>query len=501
MDSLSSNHQDHSHYFVAIDLGSNSFHMLIVRENHGSIEVVDRVKEMVQIARGLKNGVLSTDAQQRALTCLACFNERIQEIPRSQVRAVGTKALRAASNAQAFLNEAEKTLGIPIQLISGYEEARLVYLGVAQTISHDHRKRLIADIGGASTEFVIGQDYQPSLLESLSMGCVTYTDRYLSNDDGNLVINEKAMANAYLAACEELELIRRIYLNEGWDISYGTSGTMKAVADLMPERTPTGVINLEGIHWLYNTVVADQAIRFDGIAKARRYVLAAGIAILKAIFDQLEITELHVSPAALKEGLIFDTIGRLNQHDIRDETIALQQDKYRLDKSQAERVKTTALMLFNQLETPTFEGLNPVKILGWAAQLHEVGLTLSHSGYHHHGKYILANCDLAGFNQYEQFLLATLVGMHRRKLNTLVFETLNPAHSDAILNMIICLRIATLLNRKRDTLDTTPTLSRQGELVTLEFDPNWLLANPLTQRSLSQESDYLNRIGMELQIG
>jgi len=472
--------------------------MLIIRENQDSIDVVDRVKDMVQIARGLKDGVLSDEAQQRALTCLSCFRERIQEIPKSQIRVVGTKALRAASNAREFLQQAEQALGLPIQIVSGYEEARLVYIGVAQTISHDHRKRLVIDIGGASTEFIIGQDYRPKILESLTMGCVTFTDQFLTDDGGTLQINAKTMRNAYLAACEELEGIRRIYLDEGWDITYGASGTMKTVADLMPTDTPTGVINREGIYWLYDAVIKSETVLQESIPKARRHVLAAGIAILKAVFDQLKISDLHVSNAALKEGLIYETIGRLKHHDIRDETVENVQRRYLVDRGQAERVRNTALALMQQLNLPNIDVFNQSKILSWAAELHEIGLTISHSGYHHHGNYILANCDLAGFNRYEQFLLATLVGLHRRKINPAVLDSLSSSHKDNILSLVICLRLAAVLNRRRDMLDSTPAMQQDGHSVSLSFGAEWLDANPLTQRSLTQEANYLGRVGFQL---
>ena len=413
---------------------------------------------------------------------------------------MGTKALRAATNAKDFLRQAQLALGLPIQIVSGYEEARLVYIGVAQTISHDHRKRLVVDIGGASTEFIIGQDYKATELESLTMGCVTYTDRYLSDDNGQLTINANTMREAYLGACEEMEAIRRIYLDAGWDITYGASGTMKTVAELMPDNTPTGVIDIEGINWLYDSVVSNQSVPEDNIPKARRHVLAAGVAILKAIFDQMQIKQLHVSNAALKEGLIYETIGRLQHHDIRDETVAKTQQKYGIDQAQAVRVKDTALALKKQLNLAPNDVFNQEKILAWAAQLHEIGLSISHSGYHHHGNYILANCDLAGFNRYEQFLLATLVGMHRRKINTQVLDSLSDNHRENILNLAICLRLAVVMNRKRDTLDCHPTITREAESVTLDFGSSWLNNNPLTQTSLAQESNYLGRIGIKLNV-
>ncbi|MCE2029948.1 Ppx/GppA phosphatase family protein [Sessilibacter corallicola] len=486
------------HYYVAIDLGSNSFHMLIVRENRGLIEVVDRVKDMVQIARGLKNGVLSEEAQNRALECLQCFNERIQEIPAEHIKAVGTKALRAASNGPEFLYQAEKALGVPIQLVSGYEEARLVYVGVSNNISQDHQKRLVIDIGGASTEFIVGQDYSPRLLESLSIGCVTFTEKYLTNAKGELDITPKTLNNVYIAASEELEGIRSIYRSEGWDITYGASGTMKSVTEIMPIMTPAGIISREGVNELYRQLGENKEIKIDNVTKQRRFVMPAGIAILKAILDQLDIEELHVSDAALKEGLIHETIGRLKHHDIRDETVTKHIAKYHVDRSQAERVKHIALSLFQQLQPACVDGINCTSVLGWSALLHEIGLTISHSGYHHHGRYILENSDLAGFNRYEQYLLATLVGMHRRKINQNRIEALNPAHRDAILSMAICLRLATVLNRKRDDLEFPPSIAWTDKSITLTFETQWLENNPLTQRSLTQEAEYLSRIGITL---
>ncbi|GAB2199295.1 Ppx/GppA phosphatase family protein [Sessilibacter sp. MAH4] len=490
-------HQDH--YFVAVDLGSNSFHMLIVRENHGLLQVVDRVKEMVQIARGLKDGQLSQEAQDRAIECLRCFNERIVGIPSTNIKAVGTKALRAAKNARAFLREAEVALGVPIELISGYEEARLVYAGVASSISQDHRKRLIVDIGGASTEFIIGQDNTPTLLESLSIGCVTYTEQFLTNAKGDLEVTPETMKAVYIAAREELEAIQSQFRKEGWDITYGTSGTMKSITEMMPELTPAGVITRVGVTELYHKIAREGELKVEGIAKPRRYVMPAGMAVLRAILDSLSIEELHVSDSALKEGLIHETIGRRNQKDIRNETVRKYLDKYHIDAGQAQRVKETALALIAQADIKEDSGLNPISLIGWAAQLHEIGLMLSHSGYHHHGRYILEHCDLAGFNRYEQFLLATLVGMHRRKLNQQSLESLNPNHREPILKMVICLRLAVILNRKRDSTDQTPKVTWNGDKIHLDFGDGWLPNNQLSERSLQQESEYLARINVTME--
>ncbi|MFT5082700.1 MAG: exopolyphosphatase/guanosine-5'-triphosphate,3'-diphosphate pyrophosphatase, partial [Lentisphaeria bacterium] len=232
--------QFESPYFAAIDLGSNSFHMLIVRINETKIEIVDREKEMVQIARGLQpDGTLDAEARDRALQCLQRFSERLRDIPKRQVRAVGTKTLRTARQSRAFLKAAEKAIGVPIDIISGYEEARLVYAGLSNTVTSDGGHRLVIDIGGGSTELVIGKDCDPMVLESLPLGCVSFSERYILNSGG---VTAKNMRRAYLAACSELENIRKIYLKKGWEIAYGTSGTMKAVAELLVEHDGGAVV-------------------------------------------------------------------------------------------------------------------------------------------------------------------------------------------------------------------------------------------------------------------
>lgn len=489
-----------SPYFVALDLGSNSFHLLIAKEVNGALAVVDRVKEMVQIARGLENGVLTAEAQDRALECLRCFRERIESIPPHQIRIVGTKALRMAKNSAAFLEQAEAALGQPIQIISGYEEARLVYLGVAHAISHDERRRMVVDIGGGSTEFIIGQNYRPELLESLSIGCVTYAERFFKKSRQGGIITEEMMHNAYMEASKELELIRKSYKRKGWDITYGASGTMKVITELMPQKTPEGIISHDGLTSLYEEIIEEGSLNIDGVPKLRRDVLPSGIAILKAIFDQFKLQELHVSNSTLKEGLIYDTIGRLRRFDVRDETVMSQLQKYRVDKKQARRVQETAWHLASFLPIQDLGSANTRKLLGWAALLHEVGLTLSHSGHHHHARYLLQHGDLAGFNRYEQFLLATLVGCHRRKLTSATLDKLTSEHRDSVTHAIVCLRLAAILNRSRKRANIHPKLESHGHEYRLIFPPNWLENNPLTLRCLQQENDYLQKVGLSLQL-
>lgn len=484
-------------YFAAIDLGSNSFHMLIARDNHGEIEIVDRVKDMVQIARGLqRDGTLSHEAQGRALHCLACFAERIRNIPANHIRAVGTKALRAAQNAKSFLSQAEDALGQPISIISGYEEARLVYRGVSHAITRDKRRRLVIDIGGGSTEFIIGLNHQPQLLESLSIGCVTYAERFF-NHAGSANVSLEAVNNTYLATCEELEGIRREYCQRGWDMAIGASGTMRAIAELMPDNSLAGIITREGLEKLISETLAEGRIVNLDVPKLRRDVLPAGLAILRGIFDQLGIEELHVADATLKEGLIYDTIGRLAKQDIRDTTVENLIQRYQIDSKQAQRVQDTALKLFHQLDVKPLSHTQADSILGWAAKLHEIGLSLSHSNYHKHGQYILNNADMAGFSRFEQQLMSTLVRSHRRNLKPDLLQALGEQVMESCLPMVFCLRLATLLNRRRENVEQLPRIDWKDGRVKLAFIDGWLDEHPLTRVNLAAEANWLAAIEVD----
>lgn len=492
-----------SPYFAAIDLGSNSFHMLIVKVDEDSIEIVDRVKEMVQIARGLQRSKsLSEEAKARALHCLSCFQERIRDIPSHQIRVVGTKALRMASDANAFLKEAEQALQHPIDIISGYEEARLVYLGASQDISPDKGKPLIIDIGGGSTEFIIGEGSNPILLESLSIGCVTFTDRFLTDDNGEPITNITAsiLNEIYFATSIELELIIRRYRNVGWDIAVGSSGTMRAVAELMPADVVSGVITRAGVAELRQKLIQNIPIdNLENISERRRSVLPAGILILSAIFDLLGLDEIIVVDATLKEGLIYDTIGRLSAADMRDQTVEKLMDTYNIDREQAKRVDQTLVHFLPALnEAPMLNGVNVKQLMHWAALLHEIGLTISHSGYHRHGHYLLSESDMAGFSRFEQELLALYVGCHRRKINTSRSSLLTADNASAVTMLLVFLRLAVLLNHRREDDIELPALTIDDDTIHLHFNDEWLNDHPLTYRNLLQEKRYLEAIDIQL---
>jgi len=484
-----------SPYFAAIDLGSNSFHMLIARLQDGKIEIVDREKEMVQLARGIKSdGHLSVDAQARALDCLKRFAERLRDIPADQIRAVGTKSLRSATQSSVFIRKAEKILGTSIQIISGYEEARLVYVGLSHSILNDQNHRLVVDIGGGSTEFIIGKDFEPIIMESLSLGCVTSTGRWVKKPTKP---GKKELEKVYLAACTEIEGIRQVYLRMGWRIVYGTSGTARAIADLTAEKDGGAVISKASLNWLAEEILTNKSI-LASVPSPRSSVLPAGIAILRAIFDQLKIDVMHVGDYALKEGLLYDTIGRLSDQDSRTRTVKKLQEQYKVDIDQATRVSETALALWKHIEGPLLPGVSRSKILRWAAQLHEIGLSISHSSHHHHGYYLLRHGDIAGFGRYEQYILANLVRSHRKGLYMDKFGDMDETAIAAFIPLLVCLRLATVLHRRREEIaqQELPELSVSGNTYILKFSRGWLHKHPLTLASLEVEREQYDRIGV-----
>jgi exopolyphosphatase/guanosine-5'-triphosphate,3'-diphosphate pyrophosphatase len=482
-----------SPYFAAVDLGSNSFHLLVARVQNDRIEIIDREKEMIQLARGINaGGHLSMESQNRALACLARFAERLRHFPRDQIRVVGTKTFRSVEQSKKFIKAAETALGLPIQIISGYEEARLVYLGLAHSVTNDHNHRLVVDIGGGSTEFILGKDYEPLYLESLNMGCVIFSDTYFGK---NMRVNSANFNKAWLAACTEIESVRKIYLKAGWKIAYGTSGTIRAIADLLQPKDGGAVITAESLAWLSTGILKNKSL-LNSVPALRRSVLPAGIAILKAIFDQLKLDKLYVGDGALKEGLLYDSIGRLSDHDSRSNTVSGLQEKYHVDVDQAERVAATALRFWKQIEGPVLPRVSRTKILAWAAQLHEIGMSISHSSHHHHGYYILRFSDLAGFGRYEQYILANLVRSQRKGLYEKKFEEIDEQTTAALIPLVLCLRLAVLLHRRREDLDVLPKFSLQGKDYKLRFPKKWLAEHPLTLASLEQEQQYYDNYGI-----
>jgi exopolyphosphatase/guanosine-5'-triphosphate,3'-diphosphate pyrophosphatase len=488
---------------AAVDLGSNSFHMVVARHAAGQLIIIDRLREMVRLAEGLDaDGRLDKLVSQRALACLERFGQRLRDMHADGVRVVGTNALRVARRKQAFLERAREALGHPIEIISGMEEARLIYSGVAHTLPAEPARRLVVDIGGGSTELIIGHGFDPVQLESLHLGCVTLTQRFFA--DGKL--SQKRFDRARLYAAQELEPIQAAYRRSGWELVAGSSGTIRAIAEAQRALDPQGsAITGEGIEALIAHVIkagTTRAITLATVDEERRVVFAAGLTILAEVFRQLRIKQMRVAEGAMREGLLYDMIGRYTDEDARERTVRSMQQRYHVDAGQAQRVEDTAVGFLAQvrrawgLEDPLAE-----LALRWAARLHEIGLDVAHSGYHRHGAYLLENADMPGFAHEEQLLLARLVGGHRRKPQIAGLEDLIPPWDRLAFNLGLILRLAVLLHRDRSDAPL-PAVELHGTARGLEMHlrVRSLDERPLTAADLQQEIDYLRPLAFRLRV-
>lgn len=487
---------DNNEFYAAIDLGSNSFHMVVATYNNDKLQIIDRIKESVRFAAGLnEQSMLTDEAMDRALKCLQRFGQRIREIPRINTRAVGTNTLRQARNSRAFLKLARATLGHPIEIIAGREEARLIFLGVARTVYNDSDRRLVVDIGGGSTELVIGQGFAPRLMESLYMGCVGVSQAFFRDDN----ISNKQMRRAMLLAQQELESIQHVYRKTGWDEVLGSSGTILAINSIVLEKgwcergiTAPALKKLRE-HMIEAGSVAK--LDFAGLSESRRSVFAGGVAILSAVFDVLEIKQMSISDGALREGLLFDLIGRIHEQDVRDQSIVELASRYSVDMEQASRVAGAALDFFKQASAHwSLDVHADAKLLQWAAQTHEIGLAIAHAQHHKHAAYLLENSDMPGFSRQEQIHLSMLVRGHRRKFPLAEFETIPDEEREKITRLCLLLRIAVLLNRSRSytTLPEIKLKIRDDDLQ-LKFPDQWLEEHPLTRADLDGEASYLSK--------
>ena len=491
-----------SQHLAAVDLGSNSFHMVVARIDDGHVKIIDRIKEMVRLGGGLdENNNLSEEAQERALACLRRFGERVRDLPYGNVAAVGTNTLRQSKNAREFLFRAQLALGHPISVIGGREEARLIYLGVAHSLASDEKRRFVMDIGGGSTELIIGEGFEPIHLESLHMGCVSMSRRFF--DDG--VLTKKNWQRASTAAHLELRPFKKSFRKIGWESATGASGTIKAVHSVIQamEIDPYA-ITLDGMYRVRDAMIeAGRVDKLDlpGLSEERKPVFAGGLAVLIATFEALRIDRMRVSDGALREGLIYDRLGRFQHEDIRVKTVADMQKRFQVSASHARRVSKTAHELFSRVETPWGLTLEQGELLHWAASLHEVGLIISHSGYQRHGAYMIDNADLPGFSLEEQDWMSVLVRCHRRKINDALFETLPEADRDAAKKLTVLLRLATVLHRSRD--DETARIKKlkvEGNKLKLRFRKHELDNRLLLSADLKQEAQDLKAIGFKLKI-
>ena len=490
-----------SEHYAAIDLGSNSFHMVVASSIEGRMQIVDKLKDNVRLAGGLDDKQkISDETINLALDSLQKFGQRIKEIPAGNIRAVGTNTLRQAKNSSVFLKKARQTLGHPIEIISGREEARLIFLGIAYSNYNDKEQRLVVDIGGGSTELGIGRGYHAHLLESLYMGCVHMSNRFFPDGE----ITSKKMRKAILFARQELEAIETTYRRMGWENVYGSSGTIQTIRDIVNNQ-PNSELNISftALEKLKDEIIAAghvKNLKYETLPGSRMPVFAGGFAILYAVFEALKIETMNVSSGALREGLLLDLVGRQKDQDIREKTVDELITRYNIDSEHALRVEQTARELFDQTRKDWgLDKKTDLKLLRWAAKLHEIGLTIAHSQHHRHAAYLLSNSELAGFSREEQSRLATLVRCHRRKLPPEELQALPDDTRPRIYKLIVLLRLAVLLNRSRaSNMKPDIKISAGENQLEIVFREGWLSENPLTEADLSTEAEYLKAVDISL---
>ncbi|MEM7163924.1 MAG: exopolyphosphatase [Planctomycetota bacterium] len=486
---------------AAVDLGSNSFHMLISRLVHGELRVVNRLRERVRIAAGLDaDRYLTEEAQERALGCLERFGEQLSNLPNDRVRAVGTNTLRRARNRRSFLRRAEKVLGNPIDVISGQEEARLVYVGVASEMPPPPGKRFVVDIGGGSTECILGEAGEVETAESLYMGCVSFTQRYFPGG----AIDRRSFREARIAARLKLQGFESKIAGVECQEYLGSSGTAIAIAGILAAAGwSDGEITLDGLKKLRKDMIETGSVDdldLPGLKSDRKPVLPGGVAILTGVFESLGIERMQPSPGALREGLLMDLLQRSESEDVRERTIRKLARTFQLDQAQCERVAATAQHLLDQTKAGwTLDDTRAEQLLRWAAWLHEVGMAIAHSSYHKHGQYLLENVDMAGFSNDEQVTLATLVRAHRKKIPRDLIEELPHVRPKQGLRLCVLLRLAVLLHRTRGVRPLADVaLKASKSSVALTFAEGWLDQHPLTRADLETEAKVLSGAGITL---
>jgi exopolyphosphatase/guanosine-5'-triphosphate,3'-diphosphate pyrophosphatase len=473
----------HQPLLAAVDLGSNSFRYQIARVENDQLYMLDGQRESVRLAAGLTSDhYLDAAAQQRALTALSRFAERLRGFPQDSVRVVGTNSLRVAKNAADFIPQAEHVLGFPIEVIAGHEEARLIYLGVAHGLPPSTDNRLVMDIGGGSTEFVIGNGLTPIKLESLFMGCVSYSSRFFP--DGK--INKHNLKQAEFAARSELQSIVADYRGQ-WKYALGSSGTAKMLNDVLMLNgfSPNGMtrVGMEKLRTHLLAVGDVHKLTLQGLRGDRLPVLAGGFSIMYAAFCELEIEQMQPATGALREGVLYDLLGRCHDNDMRDITVQQLMQRYRVDVRQAKRVVKLSHSIAQQLLGEDADA-GALRVLDWTANLHEIGISVAHNGYHKHSAYILANADMPGFSKQEQARLSLLALAHRGSLDKLPFMDMNVQDTA----LVMSLRLATLFYRNRsDAIPPALIVHFSGTKFYLALNASWLAANPATTAALQEE--------------
>ncbi len=484
--------------YAAIDLGSNSFHMLVVRHIDGSVQTMAKIKRKVRLAAGLdEHNALSLEAMQRGWDCLSLFAERLQDIPKENIRIVGTATLRTAINVDEFLAKANQILGHDIEVISGEEEAATIYKGVAHT-SGGSGRRLVVDIGGASTELIIGEGFEAKALTSLKMGCVTWLERHFKDRQ----LTASNFNNAIQAAKDTLQPMLEQYTQIGWDVCVGASGTVQALQEIMLAQGMDEVITHSKLKRLQKQAMrADhlEELEIEGLTLERALVFPSGLSILIAIFELLEIDSMTLAGGALREGLVYEMVDELKQDDIRARTIASVQSRYQIDISYGEQVAALASKLLGQCQSEWISEEQGHVLLDTAAKLHEIGLTIDFKKGGEHSAYLLQSLDLPGFTRAQKHLLGELARRYREQLTSLPEQhAISGTSAKRVLRL---LRLAVLLSHRRNpALEPNFRLDSDGDKLTLTLDSQWLEENPLTAAELEIEANRQTDIGWPLSV-
>lgn len=488
---------------AAVDLGSNSFHMVVARLDNDQLVLVDRLRESVRLGEGLNNDKsLKPEVGERALACLERFGQRLRGLPAQAVRAVGTNTMRQIDDDGEFLSAANAALGHPIEIIAGHEEARLVYLGVAHGLAAGDDRRLVIDIGGGSTELILGEGMSPGQRDSLYMGCVSMSRLMFS--DGR--ITEDTMQSALLRAALEIRPVKQGYRHQHWDKAVGSSGTIRAIKKVvLANGWSDEGISAKSLRKLRGKLVEAghiDKLKLEGLSDERRPVFAGGVAVLSALFEALDIDHMKVSDLALREGLLYELVGFIQHHDVRDRTVDSLSRRFGVDGKQAQRVEMTANALLSQvarnwgLADPEY-----VQLLSWAAKLHEIGLALAHGGFHKHGAYLLENADMPGFSRQQQARLAVLVRNHRRKIQSAAYKQLAGNCTECMRRLTLLLRLAVLIHRGRSASEKPMLyLDVDEHKIKVSFPDNWLAQHPLTQAELEREAEFFAQAGYKLKF-
>lgn len=488
---------------AAVDLGSNSFHMVVARYVLGQLRTVDRLRETVRMAEGLdRKGGLAPEVRQRALECLSRFGQRIRDVPPQRVRAIATNTVRRLAAPQSFLMPAETALGHAIEVVAGREEARLIYLGVAHAQpSKPGDLRLVIDIGGGSTECIIGSGFEAIERESLQLGCIATTRRFFENGK----LSKKKWRDALTEVTAEFQQFAGTYRALGWQEALGSSGTNKAIGEICAAMKLTkGAVTAEALPIVRDRLLQAERIELidlPGLSADRRPVIAGGILVLEAAFNALGLSRMAVSKAAMREGVLYDMLGRGGADDPRDASVAALMQRYGIDEGQAARVESTLLRLFDQVAGAWALDPDDRLMLQRAARLHELGLAIAHSQYHVHGAYVVEHSDISGFSRQQQQFLAALVRTHRRGIPKSAFDALPDRLLAPVRRSAALLRLAVLLHRAHEA-DPIPQLDAHadGNTLTLTVSKRWLDSRPLVRADLEGEPQDAAGLGIALKL-